>query len=304
MTARIGLVTTDLSSCTYGDDDAAPLAGALEDLGLEVTHPRWRDRGVDWEAFDLLVVRSPWDYTHHPEEFERWMDATSQVTCILNPPELIRWDLDKLYMVDMERLGAGPAPTDFCEDISQVGAALVARGGGQVVVKPSISAGSRLTGLFRSDDPAALDLAGAILAEGKLVMVQDAIATIARGAEHGLVYLDGSYSHAFSKGPILDVGGSMHGGTYTEVINPVSPSDDEITFGHRALAAIGTVGREKGWGADGVTPLYARIDLATDSDGTVRLMEAELFEPSLYFRVADEGAPVRMARAIVKRLRS
>ena len=94
----------------------------------------------------------------------------------------------------------------------------------------------------------------------------------------------------------------MRGGTYTEVITPVTPSDDEIAFGHRALAAIASIARERAWGPDAVTPLYARIDVATDTDAMVRLVEAELFEPSLYFRVADEGAPVRMARAILERL--
>lgn len=302
MTARVALVTTDLTSHTYGDDDAAPLSAALEAAGVTVAEPRWRDAGVEWAGFDLVVLRSPWDYMEHPEAFETWMDATSQVTRVLNPPPLIRWDLDKRYMADLARLGAPPAPTDFCEDATRVAVALGSRGGAQVVVKPNISAGSRLTGLFRADDPAARELAAAILAEGKLVMVQDAIATIAQGAEHGLVYLDGTYSHAFAKGPILDVGGQMRGGTYTEVITPVTPSDDEIAFGHRALAAIASIARERAWGPDAVTPLYARIDVATDTDATVRLVEAELFEPSLYFRVADEGAPVRMARAILERL--
>ena len=44
-------------------------------------------------------------------------------------------------------------------------------------------------------------------------------------------------------------------------------------------------------------PVYGRVDFVRDADGTFRVMELELVEPSLYLRT-NAAAPARFARAL------
>lgn len=305
MDREVGLVTTDLSQFNYGDPDAKRLADALATRGFVVSEPSWRDPEVDWARYDALVIRSPWDYAVRPREFDGWMERVSELTRLFNPAELIRWNADKTYLLELQALGVAIPPTDFCSDEGEVGRALASRPNIDIVVKPNISAGSRLTGLFGPDDADRANagkLALQILDEGKKVMVQDAVSSVAGGAERGLLFFGGEYSHAFSKGPILEAGGGLLGGEYQERIDKVLPTAAEKDFARATLEAVAEIAASKGWGEDAAAPLYARIDLATTEDGQVLLMEAELFEPSLYFSTADAEAPRRMAAQLVARL--
>ena len=47
--------------------------------------------------------------------------------------------------------------------------------------------------------------------------------------------------------------------------------------------------------------LYARVDCVRTSEGDLALMELELIEPSLYFRM-DAEAPRRFAHALLRML--
>ena len=78
-----------------------------------------------------------------------------------------------------------------------------------MVVKPTVSAGSKNTGLFRRGDPAARALADEILGLGKTVMVQPAIASVAAVGETAMLYFDGQFSHSVTKGPLLAEGGGL-----------------------------------------------------------------------------------------------
>jgi O-ureido-D-serine cyclo-ligase len=75
-----------------------------------------------------------------------------------------------------------------------------------------------------------------------------------------------------------------------EHITPRVPSADEIAIATRTLAAIPFP----------KPLLYARVDLIHDDDGSPRVLELELTEPSLFFDHAP-GSAERFARAIIER---
>lgn len=52
--------------------------------------------------------------------------------------------------------------------------------------------------------------------------MQPAIDSVAMVGERALVYFDGVFSHALTKGPLLDLGGELLGGVYTEQIGSSS----------------------------------------------------------------------------------
>jgi hypothetical protein len=62
---------------------------------------------VDWSTFDLVVVRSTWDYPDRREAFLAWAESLPHV---LNPPEVLRWNTDKRYL---EELSVDVIPTTF-----------------------------------------------------------------------------------------------------------------------------------------------------------------------------------------------
>lgn len=297
--ARIGLITTDPAARGHEDGDIEPLRRALAERGEDCDILVWHEE-QPWALYDALVLRSPWDYPARLPDFRGWLDRLEESGArLLNPPPLVRWNLDKRYLEDLR--GITVIPTVYCDELSGAAEELAARGSAAVVLKPTVSGGSRSTGLFQADDPAALALAREILRGGTEIMIQPAIPELAAGAERGLFLIDGELSHAISKGAILQPGGGYLGGTYTEAIAPVEPSGAERECAAAALASVRALSREQGWGADAEESLYARIDVVSTPAG-VLLIEAELIEPSLFLQEVP-SAIGRVADAIQRRTR-
>ena len=293
-TPRVGIVVTDGYPVEDPDHDTPVLLEALSDRGVDATRAVWHDRTVDWTAFDLLVLRSPWDYPERMPELETWLTHVEQATTVLNPPDLVRWNLDKRYLAQLADHGVGVVPTTYRSELDAVRRDLAARGEGRVVLKPTVSAGARDTGLFRADDPAALDLAERILTSGNVVMVQPEVPEISAGREKAVYLVDGVLTHAIAKGALLAPGGGLIGGVYEEHPERVEPTAAEADVARRALAAI-----QAATGCE--VPLYARIDLVTSAEHGIVLLEAELFEPALNLHIAEEVTAV-VADAVVRRL--
>lgn len=299
--ARVGLVTTDSEFLKGADAEISSLNLSLIAAGVDSDMPVWHDREIHWGEYDLLIFRSPWDYPERTTEFMEWLDQIQQLTHVLNSPELVRWNLDKRYLDELTALGVNCAPFTFCENETEVKDAIRRCRSERVIVKPTISVGSRNTGLFSYDDEHALQLASEILGLGKVVMVQPAVGAVQDGAERGLVFFNGVFSHAIRKGPILKVGGGYLGGTYTEDITAATASPNEIHLGEVLMKSIVRIGKTRGWEPEAAHPLYARVDVVTDESGLAQLLEAELFEPSIFVGTSP-CAVDRFVSAVLDRL--
>lgn len=304
VSARIGVVVTDAYSPQDPDLDTVPLLAALraEGAGRGVSaEPVVWHREQDWGAFDLLLLRSPWDYPSRPAEFLAWLDRAEGATTVLNPPDLVRWNLDKHYLADLANHGVAVVPTTYHRDGTQMLAALQAHLtaaacdlAANVVVKPTVGASAHLTGLFHAADPAALRLAQAVLATGSTVMLQPEIPELSAGAEKALYLIEGRPTHAVAKGALLELGGRMRGGVYTEQPELVATTDREERFAQEVLQAVCAVtGHE--------VPLYARVDMVDSADDGLVLLEVELVEPALNLPLAPAVA-CELATAVLARL--
>lgn len=291
----IALATADAATLSADPDDDMPLLiDALYRAGVEAVATDWRSE-QDWGAFDLVVLRSPWNYAAYFGEFQQWLDHVHTHSRLLNTRELLHWNLNKRYMADLEAGGVPIVPTQFVSEVPHLHKALADLGARRVVIKPSVSAGSKDTGLFDVEDPAAVELGSAILRSGRTVMVQPEIPSISTSGEKALIYFDGTFSHAVHKGPILNPGGGLIGGAYQEVITSTQATPAEIKVGETVLQVASEVNTD----ASRQPPLYARIDLA-DGNGKAMVLEAEMVEPSCFLRF-DEGAAARFAAAISRR---
>ena len=280
------------------DDDAPLLLDALESAGIDAAPAMWDDASVDWSTFDLVVIRSTWDYAERPHEFARWADRVEQATTLANPAAVVRWNLDKHYLADLARRGVPVVPTNFLEpgasrdEIAASVTAAETRRGGQVVVKPCVSAGSKDTVRHSAANAtAAVDHAAALLAQGRSVMVQPYLDAVDELGETGMLFFAGSYSHAFRKAALLAPDGAPPEGLFApERITDRHPAADELRLAAQVLAATREVIDDE--------LLYARVDVLRDADGAPMLLELELVEPT------EQGAPDRAARAIADAARA
>src|SRR5262249_21273698 len=80
--------------------DDALVAAVLERAGVAVMPAVWDDPAVDWSAFDIVVIRSTWDYYLKADQFERWLQTfTPSGTQLWNPPEPVLWNMNKRYLL-------------------------------------------------------------------------------------------------------------------------------------------------------------------------------------------------------------
>ena len=93
----------------FSDDEV--LVELLVERGIEAVSPPWDDGSVDWSSFDLVVARSPWDYTWRLDEFLSWADSIGER--LENPPEVIRWNSDKRYLADLRDSGLPVVETTY-----------------------------------------------------------------------------------------------------------------------------------------------------------------------------------------------
>ena len=146
MTARIALATA--AEFPDLDEDAPALLAALTEQDIQGEPAVWTDPRVDWSAYDLVVVRSTWDYQDRHAEFLDWARRVAAVTTLKNSAEVLAWNTDKTYLRTLQKAGLPVVPTDWLDP----GDAFVVPEVGEYVVKPAVSAGSRDTNRYRAGD--------------------------------------------------------------------------------------------------------------------------------------------------------
>lgn len=305
---RIALVTCSALPDLHDDD--APLVPALAALGIDAQPVVWDDAGVDWAGFDLVVIRSTWDYAQRRAEFVEWCGRVETVSTLANSFRTVRWNSDKHYLRDLEGAGVPIVPTMWLEPERHFSSrALHTRfpASGEFVIKPAISAGSIDTGRYTAMDAnsrgLAISHAARLLADGRTVMVQRYLTSVDVVGERAHVFLVGEYSHSVLKGAMLDGPDVGVDGVYREErMSAVVASSQEVEFSSRVIAAARGLLTRSVDGVDVVPEqfLYARVDVVTDDDGAPALMELELVEPSLFTALGD-GALERFADAISAR---
>ncbi|MFG3150938.1 RimK family alpha-L-glutamate ligase [Streptomyces sp. NPDC048219] len=284
---RIALVTCRPGPQVAVDRDLPVLVGALRDAGAEASVEVWDDDAVDWGAFDLVVIRSTWDYSWRAAEFTAWAEACGQVTRLANPAAVVRWNTDKRYLGDLAAAGVPVVPTRYVAH----GDPVDLPADHEYVVKPTSGAGARFAARYTPDRRAtAVRQVERMHAEGFTAMVQPYVRSIDTAGERALQYLGGTLLHASRKGAVLTPGTPYderkvaHPG-----LEPWTATPAERAVAERALAAVP--------GAPGL--LYARVDLVDGEDGQPRVMELELVEPNLFLWL-HEGSVPRVVEEVLR----
>ncbi|MBI5431217.1 MAG: hypothetical protein HZA52_00115 [Planctomycetes bacterium] len=284
------------------DTDEAPLLAALAARGIDATLGAWHDERVGWEEPGATVIRSTWNYIHHLGAFLDWAERASTAGPFWNPLAIVRWNIHKRYLLELEARGVATTPTVLFERGANVDLAveLEARGWSAFVVKPAVGAGSFGTRRFARSElaDARTHLAGLLATRDMLL--QPYLSSVDDYGERALVWLDGEFTHAIRKQP-------RWSGQKENVSTALAIEPDERALGEAALAPIASLvaGASRVEGSSRTAPsselLYARVDVARDASNRPVLMELELIEPSL-FLAQHPPALARFVDSLARRL--
>jgi len=267
--AEVALVTC--ADERYQEPEVHVAADALRAAGVSADVVSW-DEDRDWGAYELVVVRTPWDYFDRVTQFLDWAARVERETSLVNPADVLRWNSHKGYLAEFTaksvptvptRLVPGPS-TDVADQIREVPWE-------EIVVKPAVDGGARHAWRGLRDDPSLSRVAERLTEHGDVV-VQPFVPAIVDG-ERSLVFLGGRFSHAVRKVPKTgDYRSQRHLGG-REVDH--EPDSAELQVALAAMAAA--PGRLT----------YARVDLV-EWEGAPVLIELEVIEPDLFLRDVPE----------------
>lgn len=282
---KIALVTA--AAARDVDEDLPQIAAAVDRAGVADRFDivDWDDDTVNWGRYSAVVIRSTWDYTTRLVEFRAWIDKVSALTVMANPASLIRWNMDKRYLLDLAMQGVATIGASFAE----AGQPYELPDSAQVVVKPAVGAGSREAARYHRS---AVEIIAAHVARlhdrAEVAMIQPYVVSVDRVGEAGLFYFAGEYSHAITKAPLLQLGQEPTRALFApEQIGARDATAAERAAAESVLAALPWVPALEGVA---LPPLYARIDLLTADDGSPVLLELEVCEPSLFLATSPGAA--------------
>ncbi len=263
------------------------LHAPLAKLGWQAFDISWRDTQVNWDDYDAVIIRSPWDYQEHCEDFLNVLEAIEASSALLaNPIDLVKWNINKKYLAALETKGVQLVPTYWGETISLD----ILRNAFQqfdsdcIIVKPCISAGAFDT--FRLNKQQAEAQADELikLFSQREFMIQPFVQNIIDEGEYSIFFFNGHFSHCILKSPKENDFRVQEefGGQLTSI----TPEQTLLDVSEQVLSAIP------------YQSLYARLDFVR-FESSFAIMEAELIEPSLYFNMDDQSAS-RFAEAFVE----
>lgn len=280
-------------SCTRlpePDVDEQPLLDALAARGVEARVAAWDDPDVDWSAAPLTVVRSAWNYADDRAGFLDWARRVASARTVLrNPHGVLAANTHKSYLASLERAELPTVPTRWFTHGGRAATpdAVSALPWRDVVVKPAIGGGSSGVRAFDLDSSEGVEQASnhitALQSVGD-VLVQPKLASIADEGERDVVWIAGEITHVVTKLQRLE-------GEDERIAGARSATDAEATLAIRALRTLPAFSQRE--------LLYARVDLALDELGDLRIVELEVTEPSL-FLVQHEPALHRFADVLAR----
>ena len=251
---------------------------ALERKDLSVIKKDWNDPNFNWNNTRSVLFRSTWDYFDNFEQFKKWFDKTKNTCLMINSSETIEWNLDKHYLLDLQKHQIPIPNSEFIKRGSSVDLSLLMqeKNWNEIVVKPTISGAAKNTYRLKKEDINQFDSTWKKLIYQEDFIVQEFQNNVIKKGEVAMMVIGGKYTHAVLKkakeGDFRvqdDFGGS---------IAKYSPSEKMVKLAEKCTRIISPI------------PSYARVDIIWDNSGDLAVSELELIEPELWFRLNPNAA--------------
>ena len=250
----------------------------LEKLNLRTIKKDWNDTNFNWSSTKSAIFRSTWDYFEQFSNFRNWLDIVKDQCYLINPYEQINWNLDKHYLLDLQKLDLPIVESIFVSKKTQLNLETISKSKNwkDIVIKPTISGAARHTYHLKNDEIKKFQYKWLSLTNNEDFMVQEFQKNILSSGEIAVMLFGGEYSHSVlkkaKKGDFRvqdDFGGS---------VEKINPSLDIIKLAEKTIKSLKTM------------PLYARVDIIFDNGNKPVISELELIEPELWFRFKKESA--------------
>jgi len=297
MAARVALVTEERYVRPVQPDwyvqqiltEDSLLAASMADLGIASERVDWADEAVNWEAFDAVIFRTPWDYFHKFDRFKNWLKRCEGKVRFINPIGTVRWNMDKHYLRDLAQRGIAIPATVFIlkGDAGTLAHHMATSGWPRAVLKPTVSGAGRHTYLLDAADVSAHEAVFRTLIAQEDMMLQEFLPSIMERGEVSLIVINGQFTHAVMK--TAKAGDFRVQDDFGGTTAPHQASADLVEFAESVIAVCDPI------------PAYARVDVMWDNQGHPVVSELELIEPELWFRHYPEAATA-FAKAIATRL--
>ncbi|TDQ25627.1 ATP-grasp domain-containing protein [Tenacibaculum caenipelagi] len=251
---------------------------ALEKQGLTVLRLSWDDADFDWNTTKFALFRTTWDYFDRFDEFSEWLNKVSKQTILLNSENIIRWNIDKHYLQDLQQNGVHICESYFIEKGTQstLKELSIKYGLKEFVLKPCISGAARHTYKVDLENSEMYEGVFSELIAQEAMILQPFQYNIVDKGEISLMVMNGKFTHAVLK--IAKKGDFRVQDDFGGAVYDYTPTEQEIEFAENAVKACIEM------------PIYARVDVFTDNNNKLAIAELELIEPELWFRNYPEAA--------------
>ena len=265
------------------------VVNALKNQGLNVLRLAWDDVTFNWSFTKYILFRTTWDYFDRFDEFSKWLNEVSKQTKLLNSEAIIRWNIDKHYLLDLKDNNVHIAVTHYIEkgEKSTLQELHNRLGWTETVLKPCISGGARHTYKLNQDNISTHENVFKKLIREEAMMLQPFQHQIVVKGEVSMMVINGQFTHAVLK--IAKAGDFRVQDDFGGQVYEYIPTKSEIVFAENTVKACIEL------------PIYARVDIFTDNKGLIALAELELIEPELWFRNYPKAADM-LAKAIKERI--
>ncbi|WP_145860431.1 ATP-grasp domain-containing protein [Pedobacter suwonensis] len=249
----------------------------LKEKGFTIDLVIWNNPHINWEDYQVAILKSPWDYFDLIEDFYTWLDllVTKKVK-LLNPVNVVRWNSDKRYLKEIEAAGLKIIPSIFINKQNRVSLKhfFDEFNTDKLIVKPCISGGAKNTFKVTIDYVEAVNHQLNHLLQEEDFIIQPFLPEILESGEWSFIFFNGTYSHSLIKKakPGDFRVQPAHGGS----VHPQNPDHDLIAMAQQYVDLFAK------------NCLYARVD-GTFVNGEFLLMELELIEPFLFLNTAPEN---------------
>ncbi|WNC73666.1 hypothetical protein RGQ13_06650 [Thalassotalea psychrophila] len=258
-------------------------------LGWKTQLVSWKQEQINWNEFDVVLIRTPWDYQEDAPRFLQVLNDIEASSAILeNNIDIVRWNINKKYLQELQQKQVTIVPTIWQEtfNFNDVASYFTKFCTDQIVIKPCVSANADNTFWLTKTNVASHKEQLEIAFTNRDFMAQPFMQSVIEEGEFSCFYFDGKYSHCILKTPkendfrVQEEFGSR--------LQLVEPEAKLIMQAEHAIAQLST------------TPMYARVDFVRHGN-EFAMMEAELIEPSLYFNMDEKSVPL-FAKLFVERM--